>query len=149
VLHYLLGAGHLARLLPALLTALGSTLALPLPACPPPGHQELLWLASLPAALLAIQACRRSNAAQLRLFMWVVLLCCVAPLSVTLAGLAPAAASFLLTGALAEGELLVLEQPFSVLWSAFLLLCLVLHGLQIIVIRGLLRAWAPRHGKRH
>ena len=42
----------------------------------------------------------------------------------------------------------VLGQPFSVLWSVFLLLCLIIHLVEIIVCRTLVQAWAPRHGKK-
>ena len=42
----------------------------------------------------------------------------------------------------------VLGQPFSVLWSVFLLLCLIIHLAEIIVCRTLVQAWAPRHGKK-
>ena len=42
----------------------------------------------------------------------------------------------------------MLGQPFSVLWSVFLLLCLIVHLAEIIVCRTLVQAWAPRHGKK-
>ena len=42
----------------------------------------------------------------------------------------------------------MLGQPFPVLWSVVLLLGLIVHTAEIIVCRTLVRAWAPRHGKR-
>jgi len=150
VLHYLLGAVHLARLLPSLLTVLGVTLKLPLPETPTPALQEYFWLFSLPFTLLALSACRRSNSNQLKMFQYIVLVACILPTLVTIATLAQDAKQFLMSGE-TEGQILVsgLGQPFPVLWSAFLLLCLVLHCLQLVVISGCLQAWAPRHGKRH
>ena len=146
--HFLVGSVHLARLLPSLLSLLGSTGSLPLPPTPAPSPLEYLWLLSLPSTLLALAACRRSNSSQLRWFQYVIMLACIAPAFVTLSSLTSATTQFLLTGEVAEGESLVLGHPFAVLWSAFLLLCLLLHSLQLLVVRGCLKAWAPRHGKR-
>ena len=58
--HYLLGACHLARLLPSLIKMTGVQLDLPLSATPPPtSFIEYLWLLSIPFTLLAMSAVRR------------------------------------------------------------------------------------------
>ena len=59
-IHYILGAAHLARLLPSLITILRINIVSPLPPSPPPASfLEFLWLLSLPFMLLAMTAIRR------------------------------------------------------------------------------------------
>jgi len=170
-LHYVVGLGHLIRLLPSLITALGLSLALPLPQTPEPAIQEYLWLLSLPMTMLALSACRRSNASQLFVFQWVLLACCLVPSILTLCSLAPQAWEAL---PLTQEELIDTKKAsgtqepdtkgnkeseesavdasmaeFPLVWSAFLMLCLCLHMVQVIVIKAALTAWAPRHLKKH
>ena len=58
--HYVLGAAHLARLLPSLFRIVGTDLVLPLPPTPlPSSFIEYLWLLSLPFMLIAMTAIRR------------------------------------------------------------------------------------------
>ena len=58
--HYLLGAAHLARLVPHLVKYLGVDLEMPLPPTPAPNSfVEYFWLLSLPFTLLAMMAARR------------------------------------------------------------------------------------------
>ena len=58
--HYVLGAAHLARLMPSLIKLLNLDIVMPLPPTPPPSSFiEYLWLLSLPFMLLAMSAIRR------------------------------------------------------------------------------------------
>ena len=58
--HYLLGAAHLARLVPHLVKYLGVDLEMPLPPTPAPNSfVEYFWLLSLPFTLMAMMAARR------------------------------------------------------------------------------------------
>lgn len=147
VTHYLLGFGHLARLIPSLLDMLGLTVSLPLPRTPLPGLQEYAWLVSLPSTLLAVSACRRSNSSNLKLFLFILFLSCIIPIIITIASLAPDTVEILMDGTIKD-QTLVWDQPFPILWVPFLLFCLMVHCVQIIVGRACLQAWAPRHGKR-
>ena len=56
--HYLLGAAHLARLVPHLVKYLGVDLEMPLPPTPN-SFVEYFWLLSLPFTLMAMMAARR------------------------------------------------------------------------------------------
>ena len=58
--HYLLGAAHLARLVPHLVKYLGVDLEMPLPPTPAPNSfVEYFWLLSLPFTLMAMMAARK------------------------------------------------------------------------------------------
>ena len=99
-------------------------------------------------------------------FQLVILLCCISPILLTLFLASPELIEYLVEGKQAKYTFreagikvpsdlgssksahTVLGQPFSVLWSVFLLLCLIIHLAEIIVCRTLVQAWAPRHGKR-
>ena len=48
-----------------------------------------------------------------------------------------------------SAEHLVLGQPFILVWTLVLLLCLALHIGEILICRTLIKAWAPRHSKRN
>ena len=171
VLHLLLGVLHNARLVPFLLAVFGLSFpALPLlSALPPPLTTEYLWLASLPFTFMALSACKRSQAGPLQVFQAVILLCCVSSSLITLALLLPDTLQFILEGrpdftSLAmqispnpslylgtretETKNEIFGVPFAPVWSVFLLFNLIVHLLTIIVCRTLVKAWAPRHGKR-
>ena len=145
--HYLLGAAHLVRLLPSLIPLMGVSVILPLPPTPLPSPVEYAWLLSLPFTLLAMSACRRSKSGQLQVFQLVLLLACVIPVIVTIYNLSSDIIN-LLTGGSTKDVDLLLGYPFPLVWSALLLLCLLVHIAEICVTRTLVQAWAPRHGKR-
>eukprot|EP00092_Neocalanus_flemingeri_P039316 GFUD01042803.1.p1 GENE.GFUD01042803.1~~GFUD01042803.1.p1 ORF type:complete len:190 (+),score=55.34 GFUD01042803.1:41-610(+) len=145
--HYLLGAAHLVRLLPSLMTLLGVSVILPLPPTPLPSLVEYAWLLSLPFTLLAMSACRRSKSGPLQVFQLVLLLSCVIPALITIYNHSSDTISILTTGSTKDVDL-VLGYPFPLLWSVLLLACLLVHGAEIVVTRTLVQAWAPRHGKR-
>merc|ERR1712154_514100 len=88
VVHLLLGVLHLVRLLPSLLPLLGVSASLPLPSLPTPSPIEYAWLVSLPFALLALNACKRSKSGPLQVFQ-VVLFACISTSLVTLFTLCP------------------------------------------------------------
>ena len=145
--HLLLGVVHLVRLLPSLLPLLGISVSLPLPTTPHPSPIEYAWLVSLPFTMLAMSACKRSKSGPLQVFQLVLLLACISTSLITLFLLSPDTIEFLITGS-SKGQDTVLGHPFPALWSAFLLLCVLVHVAQIVVTRTLVQAWAPRHGKR-
>ena len=148
--HHLLGAAHLVRLLPSLVTLLGLGVTLPLPPTPPPLSLEYAWLLSLPTPLLAMSASRKSQPGPLRLFQGVVASCCLAPAALTVFYHSSALLGLLQSG-LTPGpdELAVLGLPFPLVWSGVLLLCCAVHTAEILVCRTLIRAWQPRAAKRH
>eukprot|EP00090_Calanus_glacialis_P039073 TRINITY_DN6804_c0_g1_i2.p1 TRINITY_DN6804_c0_g1~~TRINITY_DN6804_c0_g1_i2.p1 ORF type:complete len:190 (+),score=62.08 TRINITY_DN6804_c0_g1_i2:53-622(+) len=147
VVHLLLGVVHLVRLLPSILPLLGISAQLPLPTLPIPSPIEYAWLASLPFALLALNACKRSKSGPLQVFQLVLLVACISTSLITLFILSPDTIEFLLSGSF-KGQATVGDYPYPALWSAFLLLCVVVHAAEIVVTRTLVQAWAPRHGKR-
>ena len=146
VVHLLLGVIHLVRLLPSLLPLLGVSAALPLPTFPTPSPLEYFWLVSLPFALMALNACKRSKSGPLQVFQ-VVLLASISTSLITLFTLSPDTLEFLVSGS-TKGQAMVWGYPYPALWSAVLLLCSGVHVAEIIVARTLVKAWAPRHGKR-
>ena len=108
-----------------------------------------------------------ASAGPLQVFQAIVLLCCISSSCLTLFLLSPDLMAFILEGTTnthtyiisvdahsipctgsTKGQAKVLGQPFPVLWSVVLLLGLIVHTAEIIVCRTLVRAWAPRHGKR-
>ena len=146
--HYLVGSLHLARLLPSLFYLLDIPANLPLPPAPLAQSQEFLWVLSLPFTLLARSAINRSNSTNLRLFQYILIGTCIIPTFLTLYNLLPTTLAFFTSGDVKEqDEMVISGLPFAPLWFAFLLFCLLVHLLQLIVIRSCLTAWAPRHGK--
>ena len=141
VIHYVLGVCHLVRLAPSLSEA-STPLLLP----PPSSLIEFAWLLSLPATLLAVSAIRKSRAGQLQLFQITIAITCIVPIVVTVLN-----DSYSLWEALngQPAEHLVLGQPFILVWTLVLLLCLALHIGEILICRTLIKAWAPRHSKRN
>merc|ERR1712066_559867 len=69
---------------------------------------------------------------------------CISTSLVTLFTLGPDTLEFLLSST-AKGQAMVGPYPYPVLWSSFLLLCMVVHTAEILVTRTLVQAWAPRH----
>lgn len=149
VLHLALGVAHNIRLLPSILTRLGLRFpSIPLISdLPAPSELEYAWLVSLPFVFMALSACKRSNSGPLKVFQLVILLCCIAPILLTLFLASPELIEYLVEGS-SKSAHTVLGQPFSALWSVILLLCLIIHLTEIIVCRTLVQAWAPRHGKK-
>ena len=92
---------------------------------------------------------------QLRVFQYLLVATCLLPILLTLSQLAPealAAPGGAEDGAGAQEGAAgahVLGVAFAPAWATFLLACLAVHVLQLVVVRGCLKAWAPRHGKRH
>jgi len=145
--HYLVGSLHLARLLPSLFYLLDIPANLPLPPAPLAQPQEFIWVLSLPFTLLARTAINRSNSTNLRLFQYILFGTCILPTFLTLYNLLPTTLAFLTDGEVKGQEVVISGLPFAPLWFAFLLFCLLVHLLQLGVIRNCLTAWAPRHGK--
>jgi len=138
--HWMLGAVHIVRLLPAN--------TIPIPALPVPTQIEYIWLVSLPFTLLAVSACRRSVSSWLNIFQFVVLVIGICPLSLVLCNVGPDSLQYLMSGS-TEGLQMWNGLPWSVLWTAFCINCCVIHFAEIVVARTLIAAWAPRHGKKN
>ena len=102
---------------------------------------------SLPFALMALPACKKSQAGPLKLLQLVLLLTCILPSFITTFTLFPNVLQFLTTGS-TTGQTLVAGYPFPTIWGCFLLFCLCANVVMILVSRTLVEAWAPRHGKR-
>ena len=79
------------------------------------------------------------------MFQYLLVATCLLPILLTLYQLAPEALAAL--GGAEGAE--VLGVAFAPAWCAFLASCLLVHVLQLVVVRSCLQAWAPRHGKRH
>jgi len=138
--HWMMGGIHILRLLPADM--------LPLPPTPPPVELEYLWLASLPLTLIAMSACRKSKVGGLSVFQFGITGSGICVLLMTLFFNMPDTTQYLLTGS-TKGLALWNGLPFSVVWSGFCILCIIVHILEIWVARTLMAAWAPRHGKKN
>jgi len=148
VVHYLLGAAHLARLLPSLVNLSGVDIDMPLPPTPPPSSfLEFLWLLSIPFTLLATTAVRRSRTDFLQLFQVKISVCCIAPILVTLANQSSSILDAITNTSNYSKSDLYLGLPFVLLWSFVLFICLVVHICELVVSNTLIKAWS-KHSKR-